>query len=90
MWTKSKVSFIEPYVFNSPLIKAVSVPLNPTIHPLIASARQTPVYYTCRKKNINTGGIFLQQIASFWQDFRGIATAITTMEAMWFFGYWNG
>jgi hypothetical protein len=42
------------------------------------------------QKIINTGGIFLQQIASFWQDFRGIATAITTLEAMWFFGYWNG
>jgi hypothetical protein len=50
MWTKSKVSFIEPYVFNSPLIKAVSVPLNPTIHPLIAPARQTPVFYMQGKK----------------------------------------
>jgi hypothetical protein len=34
-----------------------------------------------QEKNINTGGIFLQQIASFWQDFRGIAFATTTMEA---------
>jgi hypothetical protein len=78
MWTKSKVSFIETYVFNSPLIKAVSVPLNPTIHPPYCPRTAN---YT-QEKNINTGGIFMQQIASFWQDFRGIATAITTMEAM--------
>jgi hypothetical protein len=81
MWTKSKVSFIETYVFNSPLIKAVSVPLNPTIHPPYCPRTANPCILYMQEKNINTGGIFLQQIASFWQDFRGIATAITTMEA---------
>ncbi len=46
MWTKIQVSFIEPYVFNSPLIKVVSVPLNPTIQytPPLLPPHGKPLY----------------------------------------------
>ena len=75
MWTKIQVSFIEPYVFNSPLIKAVSVPLNPTIRPPYCLRTANPCILYMQEKNINTGGIFLQQNCLFlarfpWDSYR--------------------